>query len=269
MGKVCTMTDERQPRSRTRILVAAVVVAVLLSGVAVACSSADDGSTATDEGTSASTGGTTGERPIGPAMSGAWSGVRTDGDGLVIVFLGNPAVGDRSGDASGGCQSDYQGIAAETDQAVTVTIYGTHVEECPNQIQYGRTVRVALDAPLGPREVRNGSGGDPELVFDGARLLHPTWLPDGWEQTRDMPERAGHWGGVRGLAARLGPSSQPGHVLRGRGQPDRPHRRRAHAAARSPGSRRSSRSPPRPSVGTRPSRPGTSRPRTRTRPPRR
>jgi hypothetical protein len=118
-------------------------------------------------------------------MTTAWNGVRTDGDGLVIVFLGNQPV---SG-PPGGCQSDYEGVTSETDEAVTVTIHGTNVAACP--IQYGRSVRVALDAPLGDRQVLNGAGGQPQLVFDGSRLLHPTWLPDGWEQTSDLPSEPG------------------------------------------------------------------------------
>ncbi len=188
-GKVDTMTEDRQPRTRSAVQVgAALLMAVALMAAVAACGS-DGGSTATEGSTPATTGSdtTAGEQPIGPAMTTAWSGVRTDGDGLVIVFLGNPAVSD----PPGGCQSDYQALATETDQAVTVTVHGTHPEECPNQIQYGRTVRVALDAPLGSREVRNGANDDPEVVFDGSRLLRPTWLPDGWEQTGDRPSEAG------------------------------------------------------------------------------
>src|SRR4051812_44429611 len=188
-GKVDTMIEDRQPRARRAIQVGATLLGAAVLMVAVAACGSDGGSTTTEGSTPATTApdATTDVQPIGPAMTTGWSGVRTDGDGLVIAFLGNPAVSD----PSGGCQFDYQALATETDQAVTVTVHGTHPEECPNQIQYGRTVRVALDAPLGSREVRDGASGDPEVVFDGSRLLHPTWLPDGWEQTADLPSTTG------------------------------------------------------------------------------
>ena len=210
------MSEDRHRRTRTDartltrvvIRVGTAVLAVALMGAAVGCSGSDGGSTAT-QGTTPVTAGTdptSGDQPIGPEMTTSWSGVRTDGDGLVIVFLGNPAVTD----PPGGCQSDYQGIARETDQAVTVTVYGTDVQECPDKIQYGRTVRVALDGPLRSREVRNGAGGDPQLVFDGSRLLHPTWLPDGWEQTGDLPSEPGTGPAFAAWQLAWGPPSSQG-----------------------------------------------------------
>ncbi|MGZ4693983.1 MAG: hypothetical protein ACXWA3_10175, partial [Acidimicrobiales bacterium] len=167
-----------------------------------------EGSTATDATATSLADDATTAAPatIGPVMTAAWSGVRTDGSDLVIVFLGNPATSA----APGGCRSDYQAVATETDQAVTVTVHGTRVDPCPDQIQYGRSVRVALAAPLGDREVLDGAGGAPAEVFDGARLLHPTWLPDGWEQILDHPAVFGTGSPVAGWQLGWGPPSGQG-----------------------------------------------------------
>jgi hypothetical protein len=71
-------------------------------------------------------------------------------------------------------------------------------------------VRVPLDAPLGDRQVLDGAGGAAVAVFDGDRLPHPSWLPDGWEQIRDHPAVFGTGSPVAGWQVGWGPSPLQG-----------------------------------------------------------
>ena len=184
-------------------LVAALVVVVIVALVAVVAlvtRSDDSPGVVAGEGDDHAVSDATTIAPedIGPELPAQWTGVRTDGSALIITFYGAAPVSDPNDP----CESDYRPVLDETAQAVTVTMHGTHVDACPEDIAYGRTVRVELAQPLGARQLTNGATGRAELAFDGARLLQPGWLPDGWQQIADRPSDPGRPGLV--LAWQIG-----------------------------------------------------------------
>lgn len=160
-------------------LVAALVLAPLLA-MAVGCGSSSAPVDTADPGTTAPA---TSVAPIGPELTTDWNGVRITDSGLVIAFYGlaqTTTVDDP-------CQADYQAVVEEADDEVRVTVHGSHVDTCGDDIAYGRTLTVPLAGPLGDRRLVNGATERREVAFDGARIPEATWLPDGWEQVSDLP----------------------------------------------------------------------------------
>jgi hypothetical protein len=129
-----------------------------------------------------------GNRRFGPAIS--LSSVRTDGRrGLVISFVGGPPVTDPDDP----CQVDYRAFAIEHSGIVRLEVrakrrfVGTKTGEpvsCTFR-GYGRLARVELDRSLGDRPLVDAATNEAVPVFDGSTLLHPTWLPAGWERASE------------------------------------------------------------------------------------
>lgn len=112
---------------------------------------------------------------------GSWSGARTSPDGrrLLIVLVGGPAY--REDDP---CTVAYDADVQESASEVRMTIMSASP---PAQGEFGctseghfRSVEVTLAASLGTRRLIEVQFDREQPVFDGARLLEPTWLPDGF-----------------------------------------------------------------------------------------
>lgn len=112
--------------------------------------------------------------------SGSWSGARTspDGESLLIALVGGPEY--REGNP---CTVAYDAEVEETPSGVRLTMLSASP---PARAGYGcteeghfRTVQVDLAAPLGTRRLVEVQFDREQPVFDGSRLLKPTWLPDG------------------------------------------------------------------------------------------
>jgi hypothetical protein len=161
---------------------AVTVASVLLVGIVVAGCGSDPVTTEGGPGSSSDAATTT--EPLGPELTSEWTGVRTDGSGLTIALLGLPPVTDPADP----CQADYRAAVDETDQEVTVTVHGTHVDSCTtSDIAVGRILSVELDRPLGDRLLTNGATQRREIAFDGDLVPDATWLPDRWELLVDRP----------------------------------------------------------------------------------
>jgi hypothetical protein len=180
---------EDQPAAR-RIapwigVTAAAVVVLVVAGIVVVARRAGDDATTTDAGEpgAAATTAPAAEPPIGPVLDANWDGVRTDGSGLVVAFLGLPP----SASPDDPCQADYRAVVDQSDTVVTVTVHGTHVDSCGVDLAVGRSLAVDLDRPLGDRSLVNGATERHEVAFDGSVLPEAGWLPDGWVQLTDQP----------------------------------------------------------------------------------
>lgn len=113
--------------------------------------------------------------------SGSWSGGRTspDGESLLIALVGGPEY--REGNP---CTVAYDAEVEETPSEVRLKMLSARP---PARGEFGcteeghfRTVQVDLAAPLGTRRLVEVQFDREQPVFDGSRLLKPTWLPDGF-----------------------------------------------------------------------------------------
>lgn len=129
---------------------------------------------------------------LGPAVH--WDAVRSgtisdlEADGLVVTFVGSPAMRD----SSDRCGATYVADAEETATEVIVSVrpvssVGSEGEGAESfgcqAIGARRMVEVELDAPLGTRTVRVGPYGEIREVVDGSGLADPSWLPEGFAVT--------------------------------------------------------------------------------------
>lgn len=116
------------------------------------------------------------EEPLPPAL---WQGARTTRDGLVIAIAGGAPY--RAGDY---CTFAYDATVTESDTAVRVRIIARHPKRSGDQacplVGQARIVHVYLERPLGSRQLFDDTSDRLRPVFDGSRLLEPSWLPDGW-----------------------------------------------------------------------------------------
>lgn len=134
---------------------------------------------------------------VEPVVRGtAWfSGARsTDGGrGLVLTFVGGSVETPRSSP----CWEDYRAEVDESDATVRVTIQRLSPPPVPRPPEepsfacttegYFRSLDVRLSSPLGARSLVDGADGRVKPVFDGARLLVPARLPEGWVLGREEP----------------------------------------------------------------------------------
>ena len=187
-------------------LVAALVLAPLLAAV-VGCGSSSAPVDAADPGTTAPE---TTAAVIGPELRTDWNGVRTSDAGLVIAFYGLAPTTNPDDP----CQSDYQAVVEEADDEVRVTVHGSHVDTCAEDIAYGRSLTVTLAEPLGDRRLVDGATERQEIAFDGGRIPDATWLPDGWEQVSDLPADP-HTGLVTAWQVGWGPPRSSGTACGG------------------------------------------------------
>lgn len=125
-----------------------------------------------------------------------------DGRGLVAAYVG------------GACDGPASLLVEESDERVDVAVqvlprpgYDENTG-CP-AVAIGRNVRADLDEPLGDRDIY--SAGQPVEVYDGADLVLPSRLPDGfvlgsetgtpdgdaWTQTYGSPREDGLGGPCR------------------------------------------------------------------------
>ena len=117
----------------------------------------------------------------------AWNAARTSADGrsILLVFTGGAEF-----DPADPCTNQYRADVDEADSAVTI---GLVAIEPPDRLPqpadteiacaalgYPRELTVDLDEPLGERQLIDARTGITRPPFDGAGLLHPGWIPDGW-----------------------------------------------------------------------------------------
>lgn len=113
----------------------------------------------------------------------AWDTARTstDGESMVIVFTGGQEY-----DPSNPCSLDYRADVTESAGAVTVGLIAVRPpapsddEVACAALGYPRRLEVSLAEPLGGRLLIERGSGVVRPVFDGAQLLEPGWLPEGW-----------------------------------------------------------------------------------------
>jgi hypothetical protein len=126
----------------------------------------------------------------GPVSRWAWDGARTGSDGreLVIFLTGGPEL------VTGNpCTEAYDARVAESSTAVRVRLLARR-PATPADWTYGctsaghtRSVKVRLKQPLGKRGLVQEPEGGLRPVFDGATLLEPSWLPDGYRFWQEQP----------------------------------------------------------------------------------
>jgi hypothetical protein len=80
---------------------------------------------------------------------------------------------------AGDCTVSARGVATETATSITVHVMVTNRNAVCSAVGYIRNAVAKLSAPWGHRVVRDPSGGVVPVV-DGALLLSPSWLPDGY-----------------------------------------------------------------------------------------
>jgi hypothetical protein len=110
---------------------------------------------------------------------GTWESARTDGERALLLSFTGAAPG------RGDCESDYVGVAEVKPQRVVVRIDAvpdpaTRPDQICPAIGYARTVRVELPEPLDGRVVVDARTGKPGPLLDGAALLVPSAIPDGY-----------------------------------------------------------------------------------------
>jgi hypothetical protein len=87
---------------------------------------------------------------------------------LVLTYLG------------GDCDSSAHGVARESGSVITVRVVVKTSNGLCDAVGYIRTAVAQLSAPWGNRAVRDTTGATVPVV-DGALLLSPSWLPDGYQ----------------------------------------------------------------------------------------
>ena len=180
-----------------------------LVALAIGCGSSDPTADPTAPNLPGTTAPATTEAPTGPVLASNWNGVRTAGSDLVIAFYGLAPT--TSPDDP--CQSDYQAVVEESGDEVRVTVHGTHVDTCAEDIAYGRSLTVPLAEPLGRPAVgqrRHRAGGDRRSTAAGSPT--PPGCPDGWRAAVGPARRSAHRTGDS-VAGRLGPAVIAGDVL--------------------------------------------------------
>lgn len=122
---------------------------------------------------------------LGP---GSWSGARTslDGRSLLIALVGGPEY--REGQP---CTVAYDADVDESPSEVRLTMLSASPRAqgevgCTSEGHF-RSVQVTLAEPLGARRLIEVQFDREQPVFDGARLLEPTWLPDGYALRTEGP----------------------------------------------------------------------------------
>lgn len=115
---------------------------------------------------------------------GGWESARTDGDRALLLSFTGAAPG------RGDCESDYVGVAEVEPERVVVRIDpvpdpATRPDRICPAIGYTRTVRVELPEPLDRRVVVDAQTGGPGPLLDGAALLVPSAIPDGYTYTSE------------------------------------------------------------------------------------
>ena len=97
--------------------------------------------------------------------------MRTQGErALLLTFIGGPPPTG----AMDPCERSYRPDVA---RPLLLEFF------CP-AMGYFRTASVKLGLPLGDRVLVDGTTGRQRLPFDGATLLSPRFLPDGWAMLR-------------------------------------------------------------------------------------
>ena len=97
---------------------------------------------------------------------------------MIVTFYGQAPVTDPDDP----CKSDYGAAVAETDQSVTVTLHGSHVDACGEDIAYGGACRVELADPLGGVSSPTARPVSRWCRSTAPRLLEAGWLPEGWRR---------------------------------------------------------------------------------------
>ena len=80
----------------------------------------------------------------------------------------------------GDCDVSTRAEAVENGPAITVRVFVTTRNGVCDAVGYIRTVVAQLSAPWGNRAVVDSTGATVP-VLDGALLLRPSWLPDGYQ----------------------------------------------------------------------------------------
>lgn len=80
----------------------------------------------------------------------------------------------------GVCDVSARGGAIESGSSITVHVWVTTRNAICTAQGFGRTATAQLSAPWGNRVVRDLTGATVPVV-DGALLLRPSWLPDGYQ----------------------------------------------------------------------------------------
>jgi len=126
-------------------------------------------------------------QPAGLGRSG-WEGARTSADGrsILITFTGGPQF-----DADDHCTVAYRAVVNETPSEVRVEVLSASPSSwgggsC-NDMGHVRTLDIDLTQPLAGRRLVQVDVERERPVFDGSRLVEPSWLPDGWELTSERP----------------------------------------------------------------------------------
>ena len=185
----------RQAARRWRAVaaVAAVLIAVGIAGAVASLAGDDETPLIADEpdGSSATSVPpvTSSSAPPQSVTNVRFDGVRTEpGDEhLVLTFTGGQAP---TSDPNEPCTVSYAAEVDETAGSITVNLQG-HANPPPpppsdgmvmgcDALGHQRSVRVQLAAPLGDREVRDGSDDRVVPVYRAATMLEPATLPDGY-----------------------------------------------------------------------------------------
>jgi hypothetical protein len=142
-------------------------------------------------------GSTVGSSPRDVSAGGTW--VPPSGTKAVtqpVRFALGAADGRRITVAAigGGCTEDAHLTGTETPETVTLHLFGYESKgkdvACPaNLIVWARST--LLRAPLGARQLDDGSTGKRVAYFDGRKLATVNWLPAGASRPADRPNGRG------------------------------------------------------------------------------
>lgn len=117
-----------------------------------------------------------------------WDGARLEGDRLTLYFTGaRPA---RAGDP---CSRAYEAVAEPTEDTMVITVRAFAPAPAPpdqpcTAAGSSRSVAVDLPEPLRGRTVVDGATGQRKTISDAARLLTPSWLPPGYQFSKESVE---------------------------------------------------------------------------------
>lgn len=181
---IALSAHHRRGNRRVLALVVAAVVAALLVLAVVGVSLVGTTTSKREKVHPATT--DTRDPALGAPVDGQIFGIRSapDGRSLLIIFAG---IG-RNGDPS--CAATYQATATEAASSVGIALVGYDIRDEGHVTSVnGQTVNelcgssphqltVHLEQPLGARQVLVNQA--PARVFDGATLVEPGWLPNGW-----------------------------------------------------------------------------------------